>query len=133
MSPRWAEVAGHKLWFLTDHHDEAFEAWQATQRGEPPGSTTGRRCAVEPIIDVSNVRVLARYIVELTFEPGEARVIDLEPLLDGPVFEPLKGDYELFKQVRADPEAGTIVWPNGADISPRTLYWRSRDAIPQAT
>lgn len=88
---------------------------------------------MEPITDVTDVRVLSRYIVELTFETGEVRVLDLEPLLGGPVFEPLKQDYELFKQVRADAEAGTIVWPNGADISPRTLHQRSRDAVPQAS
>lgn len=86
---------------------------------------------MEPIVDVTGVRVLSRYVVELTFETGEVRVIDLEPLLDGPVFEPLLEDYDLFKQVRVDPEGGTIVWPDGADISPRTLYQHSRDAIPQ--
>ncbi|MGH8887263.1 MAG: DUF2442 domain-containing protein [Egibacteraceae bacterium] len=86
-----------------------------------------------PITDVTDVRVLSRYIVELTFETGEVKVLDLEPLLGGPVFEPLKQNYELFKQVRADAEAGTIVWPNGADISPRTLHQRSRDAVPQAS
>ncbi|MGH8901793.1 MAG: DUF2442 domain-containing protein [Egibacteraceae bacterium] len=88
---------------------------------------------MEPIVDVTSVRVLSRYVVELTFETGEVKVLDLEPLLSGPVFEPLRRDYELFKQLRADEEAGTIVWPNGADISPRTLRQRSRDAIPHAS
>lgn len=64
---------------------------------------------------------MSRYVVELTFEGGDVRVLDLEPLLGGPVFEPLTADYELFRQVRADPEAGTIVWPNGADTSPRRI------------
>ena len=82
------------------------------------------------VIDVTAARVLARYVVELTFETGETRVIDLEPLLQGPVFQPLVDDYALFRQLRVDPEAGTIVWPNGADISPRTLYLRSRDIVP---
>jgi hypothetical protein len=70
---------------------------------------------MEPILDVTDVRVLSRYIVELTFESGEVKVLDLESLLVGPVFEPLKQDYELFARVWADPEAGTIVWPNGTD------------------
>ncbi len=61
---------------------------------------------------------------------GSERVIDLEPLLWGAMFEPLVDDYELFRQVRVDPEAGTIVWPNGADISPRTLFAESKPAIP---
>jgi hypothetical protein len=35
--------------------------------------------------------------------------IDLEPLLRGPVFEPLLDDYALFKRLRVDSEAGTTV------------------------
>lgn len=79
---------------------------------------------------VEAVRVLARYVVELTFAGGERRVIDLEPFLDGPALDPLKDDYELFRQVEVDEEIATIVWPNGADISPRTLYVRSRPSVP---
>ena len=86
---------------------------------------------MEPIVDVTEVRVLSRYVVELTFETGEVRVIDLEPLLEGPIFDPLLDDYELFKQLTVDAESGTVIWPNGADISPRTLYRHSRDAVPQ--
>lgn len=85
---------------------------------------------MEPVNDVVAVRVLSRYVVEFTFERGEVRVLDLEPFLEGEAFEPLKADYDLFCQLRADPEAGTVVWPNGADISPRTLYARSRPAVP---
>ncbi len=87
----------------------------------------------EPIIDVTEVRVLSRYILEFTFETGESKVLDVEPLLKGPIFDELRRDYRLFKQVRADQEAGTITWPNGADISPRTLYRRSRDVVPHAS
>lgn len=85
---------------------------------------------MEPIIDVTGARVLARYIVELTFDTGEVKVIDLEPLLEGPDFEPLLRDYTLFEQLEVDQEAGTTVWPNGADVSPRTLYRHSRAAVP---
>ncbi len=83
-----------------------------------------------PLIDVIDARVLARYVVQLAFADGSQRVIDLEPLLWGPMFEPLVADYELFRQLRVDPDAGTIVWPNGADISPRTLFAESRPTIP---
>ena len=83
-----------------------------------------------PLIDVADVRVLARYVVALTFASGSQRVIDLEPLLWGPMFEPLVAHYELFRQIKVDPESRTIVWPNGADISPRTLFAESKPAIP---
>jgi hypothetical protein len=88
---------------------------------------------MDAIIDVTDVRVLSRYVVEITFENGEVKVLDLEPFLDGPVFEPLKADYGLFKQARVDSEAGTVMWPNGADISPRTLYRHGRAAEPRTS
>jgi len=82
------------------------------------------------VIDVTGVRVLARYVVELTFEDGAVRVIDLEPFLCGPMFEPIKASYDLFLRIAVDPTAGTIVWPNGADLSPRTLYAESKPVVP---
>ena len=85
---------------------------------------------LQPIVDVVGVRVLSRYIVELTFADDEVKVIDLESLLWGEAFAPLLDDYELFKAVRVDSDAGTIVWPNGADISPRMLYEKGRPAVP---
>jgi hypothetical protein len=76
------------------------------------------------------VRLLSRYVVELTFANDEVRVLDLEPYLWGEVFQPLLDDYSLFRSLRVDPEAGTVVWPNGADLSPRTLYAESKPAVP---
>lgn len=83
-----------------------------------------------PMTEVRAVRVLGRYTVELTFADGAVRVIDLEPFLWGEMFEAIKRDYELFVQVAVDPDAGTIVWPTGADLSPRTLYAESKPAVP---
>lgn len=85
----------------------------------------------EPILDVTSVRVLSRYIVEVGFADGEVKVVDLEPHLWGEAFEPLLQDYELFCSVAVDEDAGTITWPNGADISPRTLYREGRAAVPR--
>lgn len=39
----------------------------------------------------------------------------------GGVFAPLK-DIAYFAQVAVDPEAGTLVWPNGVDLDPDVLY-----------
>jgi Protein of unknown function (DUF2442) len=83
-----------------------------------------------PLVHVTAVRVLARYVVELDFDDGTTRVIDLEPLLWGEMFDPIRADYETFSKVRVDVDAATVVWPNGADISPRTLYAESMPTVP---
>jgi hypothetical protein len=46
---------------------------------------------------------------------------DVSPLLVGPVFEPIRQDVARFREAR--PDAGTVVWPNGADLCPDTLIW----------
>lgn len=70
------------------------------------------------------------YTVRVRFEDGLAANVDLSYLLDyGGVFEPLR-DREYFCRLRADDEAGTIVWPNQADIAPETLYARAQAGGP---
>ena len=59
--------------------------------------------------------------LDLTFKDGTRKQVNLLPLLEGPVFEPLR-DPVFFARVMLDPVAGTVVWPNGADIAPETLY-----------
>jgi Protein of unknown function (DUF2442) len=64
--------------------------------------------------------------VHVRFEDGTTADVDLSYLLDyGGVFEPLR-DPAYFVQLRADAEAGTIVWPNDADIAPETLFVRAQ-------
>jgi hypothetical protein len=41
--------------------------------------------------------------------------------LAGNLYRPLR-DLALFSQVQIDPEAHTLVWPNGADFDPATLH-----------
>jgi hypothetical protein len=73
------------------------------------------------LIDVTAVEVLHDRVLRLTFETGEVRDVDVAPLLWGAAFAPLRDDAE-FRRVQVDPEARTIVWPNGADLSATTLY-----------
>ncbi|PYS59322.1 MAG: DUF2442 domain-containing protein, partial [Acidobacteria bacterium] len=49
------------------------------------------------------------------------RDVDLASHLDGEVFEPLK-NLTNFKSVHVNPDLDTIVWENGADMSPDFLY-----------
>ena len=60
-----------------------------------------------------------QFRVHLTFNDGLNAIVDFEPWLAGPVFEPLK---EVSYFSRLFVEGGTVVWPNGADIAPETLY-----------
>ena len=71
---------------------------------------------------VVGVRVLRPFVLEVTFEDGFVREVDLEPELWGGSFEALK-DPAFFAQVTVDEELGTVVWPNGADIAPEFLYY----------
>lgn len=73
-----------------------------------------------------DARVLGGHMVHVRFEDGTAADVDLGYLLDyGGVFEPLS-DPDYFARLQTDAEAGTIVWPDGADIAPETLYARAR-------
>ena len=73
------------------------------------------------IIRVTEVLIRRPYKVHLRFNDGVEKTVDLRDLLRGPVFEPLK-EATYFVQGSLDPVCGTIVWPNGADIAPETLY-----------
>ena len=70
---------------------------------------------------VKDVTYVSEYKLLLTFEDGGVRLVNLEPHLDGEIFEPLK-DINYFKTVRVNPDIDTIVWENGADVSPDFLY-----------
>jgi Protein of unknown function (DUF2442). len=74
------------------------------------------------MIRVTEVKPLDGFSLQLRFNDGAERVVDLAGELWGPVFEPLKADPDLFRQVRVDEEMGTIVWPNGADMDPDVLH-----------
>ena len=76
---------------------------------------------VDRIPCVVSVEVRGPFAVLLEFDDGVSKQVDLRHLLEGPVFEPLLDPAE-FAKVRLDHDAGTIVWPNQADIAPETLY-----------
>jgi len=72
--------------------------------------------------DIVEARSLGGYSLSLRFEDGAEGVVDLAQRLSFKgVFAPLR-DPEYFALVRVDPESGTVVWPNGADLDPDVLY-----------
>ena len=69
--------------------------------------------------NVVRAKYEAEFRIRLTFSDGTRASIDFRPWLSGPIFEPLK-KLAYFRKFFVD--GGTVVWPNGADIAPETLY-----------
>ena len=74
--------------------------------------------------NVVSVIQIGPYRLRLRFDDGAEGEVDIQEMttFEG-VFEPMS-DPRFFSQVRVDPEAGTIVWPNGADLDPLVLHSR---------
>lgn len=70
----------------------------------------------------------------MEFEDGTEKEVDLEPYLDGPIFEAIRNDPLMFQDIKI--VGGTIAWENGADIDPDVLYydlepaWKETDTEP---
>ncbi|HEV3319931.1 MAG TPA: DUF2442 domain-containing protein [Solirubrobacteraceae bacterium] len=78
---------------------------------------------------LTEARPLDGYVVHVRVEDGTTADVDLSYLLDyGGVFEPLR-DPAYFARLRADAEAGTIVWPNDADIAPEALFAHAQQHV----
>jgi hypothetical protein len=89
------------------------------------------------MIIIKSVKPVEKFKVSLYFNNGEHKVVDLEPLLRGPIFEPIRQDPAYFLTIHVDEESGTICWNNGADIDPDVLYgsyqpaWQNPEIIPE--
>lgn len=80
---------------------------------------------VDKLVDLTGVEVVGDHRLRLTFEDGTVGNVDLSAREWRGVLEPLR-DPVYFAQVRVDPEAGTITWPNGVDLAPEPLYEEAR-------
>ncbi|MCF8449117.1 MAG: DUF2442 domain-containing protein [Taibaiella sp.] len=72
---------------------------------------------------VVSVKVLADYVLDLTFENGEKGHFSMKPYLDFPVYNALK-DYALFEKARVT--FGFISWSDDIDMSPDNLYLETK-------
>lgn len=82
---------------------------------------------METVVGVSVVRP---YVLDVAFADGTRRRVDVEHVLYGPMFELLRNPGR-FAEVMVDHVLGTVVWPNGADLSPEFLY-ASGTELPRA-
>jgi hypothetical protein len=70
---------------------------------------------------VTEASYVSDYKIKVRFENDEVKLVDLEPHLDGPIFEPLK-DIAYFRSFTVNQDIDTVTWPNNADFSPEFLY-----------
>ena len=70
---------------------------------------------------ITGVRYDSGFRLRLQFEDGDWRVADLKTHLDGEVFEPLQ-TVSRFSTAHLNTDIDTVVWDNGADMSPDFLY-----------
>ena len=73
------------------------------------------------ILHIIEAEVCGSHSLELTFNDGTHKRVNVWPLFEGPIFEPLR-EPTYFARVVLDPVAGTVVWPNEADFAPEALY-----------
>jgi hypothetical protein len=74
-----------------------------------------------PIYRVTRFSIVGPYTLSVAFSDGTEQHIDFKPVLQGALFGALQ-DPATFNAVTLDGEAGTLVWPNGADFDPATLH-----------
>jgi hypothetical protein len=84
------------------------------------------------ILRIVRAKVCGPHVLDLTFNDGLRKRVNVEPLLTGPIFEPLQSP-GIFSQAILDTESGTVVWPNGADIAPEALHELESQPRPKAT
>lgn len=87
------------------------------------------------LVRVRSVQPLTGFTVHVTFTDSTERDIDLGSYLEGPIFEPIRQNPDMFRRIFVD--HGALAWPNGADIDPDTLYyegpppWAQEEASPR--
>lgn len=82
--------------------------------------------------DITAAEVVRHGVLRLTFADGLSGEVDVLDRMRGPVFEDARTP-DGFTRVEVDTEIGTVVWPEGADLAPDTLYERvSSGAWPES-
>jgi len=72
------------------------------------------------ILRITAIELRGPHDLWLRFNNGYEGEVNLTQLLTGPVFVPVQQP-EYFAQVELNSEAGTITWPNGADLAPEAV------------
>jgi hypothetical protein len=70
----------------------------------------------------TEVKYTEEHRLEVLFEDGVRAELDFTPAMQGGGIFSALNDSSFFQRVVVDPEAETLVWPNGADLCPDVLY-----------
>ena len=83
------------------------------------------------LLRLRRVAPLDGFVVRLTLTDGREVERDLEGLLVGAVFEPIRRDLGMFRRVRV--RSGTLAWPGDIDLDPDVLIWGGAAPTVDAT
>ena len=70
-----------------------------------------------------DVKPLKDYNIEMKFDNGEIKILDVKPYFKFKIFEELKENDKFY---RVKVSGLSIEWENGADICPDELYYNSK-------
>lgn len=70
-----------------------------------------------------DVKPLKDYNIEIKFDNGEIKILDVKPYFKFKIFEELKENDKFY---RVKVSGLSIEWENGADICPDELYYNSK-------
>lgn len=76
-------------------------------------------CKGNPVWHVIDAQLHKDYTITVSFHDGSTRLFDAKPLLEIPIYEPLKNP-GFFMTGRAD--HGTVIWNEDLDVAPEYLY-----------
>ncbi|MEW5873111.1 MAG: DUF2442 domain-containing protein [Chloroflexota bacterium] len=79
------------------------------------------------LIYVIEAKVVGPHSLELTFNDGTQKRVNLWRSLWGEMFEPLR-DPAYFARVQVN--EWTVFWPNGADFAPEYLFELEPESLP---
>ncbi|GAB4577834.1 MAG: DUF2442 domain-containing protein [Anaerolineales bacterium] len=85
----------------------------------------------DSVIRVKSVKPLENFCVQITFQDGTMKKVDLEPLLHGEIFTKIRENPAYFRTVKVI--GRTLGWDNGADIDPYVLFYDLKPAWMEET
>lgn len=109
--------------WLDIHKEELLENWRLLSNSEMANKNRTFEIIMEDIIlKIVKAEYVRDYILRLTFNNGEIRMMDFAPLMEKGVCKKLR-DLDYFKSFTLDPF--TVDWNNEIGFAPRFLYERS--------